>query len=338
MPRSIDRERARAAESGILKHGARILVVRLSSMGDVIHALPAVASLKHSFPHSSLAWVIRPQWAPLLEGNPFVDQVIPMERAAGGVLGTLRALRRERFDVVVDFQGLIQSALIGAAVRSSKKVGLHRSQARESAASLFYSTAALTRGAHRVDRNLELAAAAGASSVLRVFPLPPGQSEGSLPEGKFILTSPQAGWGSKQWPLEYYSAVARSLDMPLVVNGPAGAAALLGTIDGAHIHLSGLPGLIDATRRAHAVIGIDSGPMHLAAALLKPGVAIFGPTDPASHGPYGGSLRVLRDPRAVTSYKRRDEPDSSMRAIEPAAVIEALKMGLNEAVQSGTTA
>jgi heptosyltransferase-1 len=311
-------------------------------MGDVIHALPAVASLKHSFPHSSLAWVIRPQWAPLLEGNPFVDQVIPIERAAGGILGTLRALRREQFDVVVDFQGLIQSALIAAAVRSGKKVGLHRSQARESAASLFYSTAVLTRGAHRVDRNLELAAAAGASSELRVFPLPQGQPEGSLPEGKFVLASPQAGWGSKQWPFEYYEeiaqSIAQSMDMPLVVNGPAGAAALLGRIEGAHIHLSGLPGLIDATRRAHAVIGIDSGPMHLAAALSKPGVAIFGPTDPASHGPYGGSLRVLRDGRAITSYKRREESDSSMRAIQPAAVIEALRAGLKQAMQSGTTA
>jgi heptosyltransferase-1 len=333
-----DRARARATESGILKPGARILVVRLSSMGDVIHALPAVASLKHSLPHSSLAWVIRPQWAPLLEGNPFVDQVIPMERAAGGIFGTLRALRRERFDVVVDFQGLIQSALIAAAVRSGKKVGLDRSQARESAASLFYSTAVLTRGAHRVERNLELAAAAGASSMLRVFPLPQGQTEGSLPEGKFVLASPQAGWGSKQWPLEYYQEIAQSLEMPLVVNGPAGAAALLGRIQGAHIHLSGLPGLIDATRRAHAVIGIDSGPMHLAAALSKPGVAIFGPTDPASHGPYGGSLRVLRDPQAITSYKRREEPDPSMRLIEPAAVLEALKAALSQAIQSGTTA
>ena len=89
------------------------------------------------------------------------------------------------------------------------------------------------------------------------------------------------------------------------------------------IHLSGLAGLIDATRRAHAVIGVDSGPMHLAAALSKPGVAIFGPTDPARNGPYGGSLRVLRSPAAVTTYKRRAD-DRRMRAITPAAVLEAL--------------
>ena len=294
-------------------------------MGDVIHALPAVASLKHSFPHSSLTWVIRPQWTPLLEGNPFVDQVIPMERTAGGILRTLRALRQERFDVVVDFQGLIQSALVAAAVRSGKKVGLHRSQARESVAALFYSTAVLTRSAHRVESNLELAVAAGASSVLRVFPLPEGRAGGSLPDGKFVLACPLAGWGSKQWPFEFYADVAQGLDVPLVVNGPPDSAALLARIEGAHIHLSGIAGLIDATRRAHAVIGVDSGPLHLAAALLKSGVAIFGPTDPESHGPYGGSLKVLRDPRAITSYKRRAEPDPSMLAIEPEAVLEALK-------------
>jgi lipopolysaccharide heptosyltransferase I len=134
-----------------------------------------------------------------------------------------------------------------------------------------------------------------------------------------------AGWGSKQWPFEFYRDVAEGLDLPLVVNGPPGAAGLLARIEGAHIHLSGIEGLIDATRRAHAVIGVDSGPMHLAAALSKPGVAIFGPTDPSSHGPYGGSMTVLRDIRAVTSYKRRSEPDAAMVAIKPQAVLDALK-------------
>src|SRR5215467_6565310 len=99
----------------------RILIVRLSSMGDVIHTLPAAASLKHSFPHSSLNWIVRPQWAPLLEGNPVVDHVVRMDRSLGATLGTLRALRTERFDVVVDFQGLIQSALVAASIRSPKK-------------------------------------------------------------------------------------------------------------------------------------------------------------------------------------------------------------------------
>src|SRR4051812_41733741 len=104
--------------------GARILIIRLGSMGDVLHALPAVASLKHSLPRSSVSWVIRPRWAPLLESNSFVDEIIPMEKSVRGALDALRVIRQKRFDVVVDFQGLIQSALVAAFAPSHKKVGL----------------------------------------------------------------------------------------------------------------------------------------------------------------------------------------------------------------------
>jgi heptosyltransferase I len=302
----------------------RILVIRLSSMGDVIHALPAAASLKHSFPYSSLTWIVRERWAPLLENNPFVSRVIPVDRGPRGVLRVWKAVRGERFDLVVDFQGLIQSALIATAVNSPKKVGLHRSQARESLASLFYSTTVLTRELHRVERNLELASAAGAASLLRVFPLPEGRPEGVLPRGSFVLACPFAGWGAKQWPLEYFEEVARGLDIPLVLNGPPGSAAALERVRGAHPHISGIAGLIHATRRASAVIGADSGPLHLAAALSKPGVAIYGPSDPSVHGPYGGSIQVLRAPDAETSQKRRSR-DESMNAIAPSQVLSALE-------------
>ncbi|MCU1335534.1 MAG: Lipopolysaccharide heptosyltransferase [Bryobacterales bacterium] len=296
-------------------------------MGDVIHALPAVASLKHSFPHSRLSWVIKPRWAPLLEGNPFVDEIIPFNRSAREILATRRLLRRERFELAVDLQGLIQSALVAASARADKIVGLARTQARESFAAMFYSTAVRTTAVHRVDRYLELVAAAGASSLLHTFPLPPGKLEGTLPDGPFVLACPLAGWGSKQWPLEHYAELVGRLNVPLVVNGPPDAFDVLRQIEGAHVHLSGIQGLIDATRRAQAIVGVDSGPVHLAAALGKPGVAIYGPTDPASHGPYGGTLRVLRSAGAVTSYKRRAADPGSMRAVSPAEVIEALTAG-----------
>jgi heptosyltransferase-1 len=304
----------------------RILVVRLGSMGDVIHALPAVASLKHSFPHSRLSWVIKPRWAPLLEGNPFVDEIIPFTRSAREILATRRLLRRERFELAVDLQGLIQSALVAASAKADKIVGLARSQARESFAAMFYSSTVRTSAVHRVDRYLELVTAAGASSLLRTFPIPLGKPEGTLPEGPFILACPLAGWGSKQWPMEHYTALARSLKLPLVVNGPPDSFDVLKQIGGAHVHVSGLEGLIDATRRAQAIVGVDSGPLHLAAALGKPGVAIYGPTDPASHGPYGGTLQVLRSSSAITSYKRRATDLGSMRAVSVAEVLEALEM------------
>ncbi len=295
----------------------RILVVRLSSMGDVIHALPAVASLKHSFPHSHVTWVIRSRWMPLLENNPFVDEVIPFERSLSGIASTRRTLRKQRFDLAIDLQGLVQSALIAAAARPDRIVGFHRSQVREKAAALFYSTCVEARSQHVVDQNLELVAAAGASSLLHTFSLPEGLAEGSLPDGKFVLTSPLAGWGSKQWPVEFYQEMAARLDVPLVVNGPPESGEILSQIRGAHVHLSGIAGLIYATRRAQAVIGVDS-------ALSKPGVAIFGPTDPLRNGPYGGTIRVLRSEGVATTYKRAEETHESMRAISPQDVLEAL--------------
>jgi heptosyltransferase I len=302
----------------------RILVVRLSSMGDVIHALPAVASLKHSFPHSHVTWVIRTRWMPILEGNPFVDEVVSFERTLGGIVGTRRKLREHHFDLAIDFQGLIQSALVASAARPDRIAGFHRSQVREKAATFFYSLCIETSAPHVVDRNLELAAGAGATNLLHTFSLPEGSPEGRLPEGKFVLTSPLAGWGSKQWPVEFYQELAERLDMPLVVNGPPDAADILSTIRGAHVHLSGIAGLIHATRRAQAVVGVDSGPLHLAAALSKPGVAIFGPTDPLRNGPYGGTIRVLRSAGVETTYKRAVLAHDSMRAISPDDVLEAL--------------
>ncbi|MBI3472245.1 MAG: glycosyltransferase family 9 protein [Candidatus Solibacter usitatus] len=310
--------------------GTNILVVRLSAMGDVIHALPAAASLKHGFPGARLTWVIAPRWAPLLESNSFVDRVILLDRKSLTSVRRARGeLREARFDLAVDFQGLIQSALVASAARPDRLVGFDSAQVRERAAALFYSRAVAVEAKHVVERNLELARAAGASSLLRVFPLPEGAEEDALPDGEFVLACPLAGWESKQWPAEYYERLAerlaREAGVPLVVNGPPSSREALAVIREARLHLSSLAGLIHATRRATAVVGIDSGPLHLAAALGKPGVAIFGPTDPERNGPYGGTLRVLRSAGAATNYKRGTRIDPSMREISPDAVFEALR-------------
>ena len=310
-------------------HRPRILLVRLGSLGDVVHALPAEASLKHSLPRAHLAWLIEPRWAPLVAGNPFVDELVLFDRSGlRNWIELWRRLREARFDTVIDFQGLIKSALPALMARPERIFGFHSSQVRERAAALAYSHRVLARSAHVVDRNLELAAAAGASFSLKVFPLPEGRPEGNLPEGDFVLASPLGGWAAKQWPLDYYGDLARLLEqgprLRLVLNAAPHQAAALASIRGVHVHVSGLEGLVYATRRATAVVGIDSGPLHLAAALGKPGVAIFGPTDPERNGPYGGSITVLRSPAARTSYKRRSWIDASMKAISPERVFEEL--------------
>lgn len=301
---------------------ASILVVRLGAMGDIVHTLPAAASLKHSFPGVRIVWAVEPKWAYLLEANPYVDEVIAVDRRGLAALAaSWRALRRPRFEVAVDFQGLIKSALTAAVARPDRIYGFHQSQIRERLAALCYSNKVCSGSRHVVDRNLDLAAATGAANLLKTFPLPPGRPEGDLPAEPFVLASPLAGWISKQWPREYYARLAAELHMPLVVNGPDAGAA----VPGAVLHVSSIAGLIYATRRAAAVVGVDSGPLHLAAALGKPGVAIFGPTDPARNGPYGGAFTVLRAAGSVTSYKRGRVIDPSMAAVTPAQVFEALR-------------
>lgn len=305
----------------------RVLAIRLGAMGDIIHALPAVASLKQSLPGCHLAWAVEERWAPLLEGNPFVDELVFVNRKSLHAIAALwKRLRTSGFDTAVDFQGLIKSALVAASARAGRIYGYHRSVAREPLATLFYTKTCRPQAAHIVERHLELAATAGAHAGARIFPIPEGRPEGSLPDEPFVLANPLAGWTSKQWPLEYWADIAqrlRSIGRWLVLNGPAPV-----EVRDAWPHVSGLPGLIHVTRRAVAIIGVDSGPLHLAAALGKPGVAIFGPTDPARNGPYGGSLRVLRSPDARTSYKRRDQIDASMRAVTPDEVWASLRAAL----------
>ena len=313
----------------------RILVVRLGSMGDILHALPAVALLRRTWPQAAIHWAVHPKWRDLLVANPLALEPIHIDRASPASLRAgIRALRVAGYDFVIDFQGLIQSALITRVARRAAAYGFHRSLVREWPAALFYTHALRTAELHVVDRNMALAVVAGAAFGPAAFPLPQGRPEGELP-GRFVLAAPLAGWTSKQWPLEYYAPLARRLrehfDLPLVLNGAPSSEPVLRTVEGAHVHISTLSGLIDAPRRATAVLGLDSGPMHLAAALRTPGVALFGPTDPARNGPYGNSLTVLRAASAETTYTRGSVPGPSLRALTPDIVFAALDAVLNDA-------
>ena len=324
----------------------RILVVRLGAMGDIIHALPAVTRLKCSFPRARITWAIESRWAPLLDDNPYVDSVLPLViskwRRAPWNLATWvkfrdsrRQLRAGRFDLAVDFQGLFKSAMVTYLSRADRVYGFERDMVRERIAASFYSNRVASHSAHVVQQNLDLATAVGGTTGPIVFPLPDGKPEASLPHGDYVLTSPVAGWASKQWPPEHYAELARLLwrekGLPLVIDcAPAHRSYGEQIVNQAPtgsclLHVSSLEGLLAATRRAKAVVGVDSGPLHLAAALQIPGVAIFGQTDPARNGPYGSSFKVLRASGVVTSYKRRDQIDSCMLVIQPEQVWGALQ-------------
>jgi len=296
-------------------------------MGDIIHCLPGATSLKHSFPQARITWVVEPHWKPLLEGSPFVDRLVFLRRSEPRTWRETRAeLLSQHYDLAVDFQGLVKSALVATLARPERIAGFATGVVRERAAGFFYSARVPSKAVHVVDQALDLAKGAGAANLVRAFPIPQGMAEGSLPGEPFVLASPLAGWTSKQWPLEYYAELAtlvrERLGMPLVLNGAPG---MVPVIAGTWQHESGIAGLIDATRRAALVVGVDSGPLHLAAALKKSGVAIFGPTDPARNGPYGGDFHVFRTPGALTTHRRGASIDPSMRAITPEQVFHALE-------------
>ena len=305
-------------------------------MGDIIHALPGAAFLKQSFPSAHISWVVEPRWAPLLSGNGLVDRVVLFHRNEPGTWNrTRKELRDARYDLAVDFQGLIKSALVAHFAAPERIVGFGPGRVRERPAGWFYSTRVDTSAVHIVDQALDLAAsAAGVSEsafgtaairAAQVFPLPAGAPEGTLPERPFVLACPMAGWTSKQWPLEHYETLAAMirdrLHMPMVLNGAPGS---LPAVAWAERHESGIAGLIDATKRAALVIGVDSGPLHLAAALGRCGVAVFGPTDPARNGPRGGDFEIFRASGIATTHRRGDAIDPSMYTITPDRVFAAL--------------
>jgi len=308
-----------------------ILIVRLGALGDIIHALPAAASLKLSFPGRKLVWLAAPKWMPLFEGNPYLNSVIPFERnSVADLSATWRRLRAVKPGLAIDFQGLIQSAIAGRVAAPDEFVGLDGNLARERAAAYFYTKSVQAIGPHRVERCLQLAAAAGATTFTDEAWLPEGRAEGDLPDAPFVLANPFAGWVSKQWPIEYYERLAQTLrkeGLSLVVNVPESRALELAALKNLRVHSSSIAGLIYATRRAAAVVGVDSGPLHIAAALKRPGVAIYGPTDPAQTGPFKSPMTVLRA-ATITTYKRENEIHPSMKAITPEQVAAALRASI----------
>ena len=292
--------------------GVHILLVRLGAFGDILHALPAAASLRRSIPGARLTWAVDPKWRWLLEGNPDVDHALPVNRRSRESLREAwQYFQSNQIDIAVDVQGLIKSALLARASRAPRRIGFAAPFLRERAAGLFYTERVAPSLPHVVEWNLDLASAAGARERIADFPVPPGQQEGELPDNPFVLCCPFAGWAAKQWPFEYYEELAgllRDTGHTLVLN-------VAGKVETPLFqHVSGLPGLIDATRRAAAVLGLDSGPLHLAAALRKPGVALFGPTDPARDSTHGHSDRHQEHHRLLRTVgdrlRHRPLPDA----------------------------
>jgi len=337
----------------------RLLIVRLSAMGDVIHTLYAAQDLRDAFPNAMIGWLIEERWAELLcspgslrrgprsPQRPLVDWVHTVNLAgwrkslldihtAQHIARVWNDVRSSGYDVAVDLQGAIRSAAL--ARWSGARVVYGAAEPRESPASLWYTRRAIARGVHVIEQNLSVAEAVARTKlkVPRVELPRDAEAEGRISEnlagvGDFAILSPGAGWGAKRWPTERYGSVAKALaehGVRTIINyGPreedlAREAEAASEGAGKAVQCS-ITELIALTRRAKLFVGGDTGPMHLAAALQIPVVAIFGPTDPARNGPYGTRNIVLRNPASPTTHARRSQPDEGLLEISVDAVVEA---------------
>jgi heptosyltransferase I len=337
--------------------------VRLSAMGDVIHTLPAVQALRDALPHATIGWLIEERWADLLcapgtphrgprsAQRPLVDWVHAVNLASWRKLlfqvptfqqiaRVWNDVRSAHYDAAVDLQGAIRSALL--ARWSGVPVVYGASEPRESPASMWYTRTVVAAGPHVVEQNLSVAeAVVGHQLTLPCLELPRDiETEKKINQRlaengmrNFAILNPGAGWGAKRWPAERYGVVGKALaaeGLRSIINyGPgeeeiANAAEAASEGAASPVKLS-LTDLIALTRRAKLFIGGDTGPMHLAAALQVPVVAIFGPTDPARNGPYGTRSIVLRKSESITTHARRLQPDAGLLEITVDAVIDAAR-------------
>ncbi|MDE1176129.1 MAG: glycosyltransferase family 9 protein [Edaphobacter sp.] len=337
-----------------------MLIVRVGAMGDVLHAMPAVSAMRRAHPDWWIGWVIEPRWMPLLcnampdrgmpergGSMPLVDAVYlaqtrnwkrhPFSPQTMYDIKLLRGkLRGDHYDLCVDMQGSIRSAVIGRMAGADEFVG--EANPRERPAAWLYHRSIRTGASHVIEQGCELLGTAIGETLTpaRVeLPLEARAEERCLPllesANNIVLIAPGAGWGAKQWPAERYGAVAaglaaqgyRVLVSAYSSRDALGQAVVEASHGAASIFPSNLAELIAITRRASLVIAGDTGPLHLAAALERPVVALFGPTDPARNGPYGTRSRVLRHGPERRDHRRLSDPEEGLLAITVEEVIEA---------------
>lgn len=323
----------------------RFLLVRLGSLGDIVHTLPAASALRDAFPGARIDWIVEPKWRRLLEGNPDLSNVISADRgSAGGILTTVRGLRPAKYTCAIDFQGLYKSALLAFSSGAPRRIGFQSSYAREGIAALCYTERINPRGPHKVDHNLMLAEHAGARKGTPRFPL------AILPEDdervsrdlsahnlqEFFVLNPGGGWRSKCWPAERYGELHRRLAerhgwRGVISVGPGEndlaqeVIAAAGEPRPVAIALE-LGPLMALLRRASFVISADTGPLHLASAVGAPVIGLYGPTDPSRNGPYSAADIVVRNPRfSETTYGRGASYSPAMLSITTDQVMEAVE-------------
>lgn len=324
----------------------KILIVKPSSLGDVVHSLPFLNAMKTCFPKAEIHWVIAKGLEGLLEGHSMIDRLIIINKdlwknlsQAGKTVKEIRELfrqlRNESYDLVVDLQGLLRSGLITRATSAPIRLGFQ--EAREGSRLFYTKKVRGGREVHAVERYLKIAEELGCTMNEIAFPFPLSCSadtaadKPAAPEPYAVLV-PGARWKTKIWSAESFGKVAAMLPLRSVVIGAASDRAIAEEVvahSGGKAHsLAGetsLRELIEIMRHAQTVITNDSGPMHIAAALNIPVIAIFGPTSPERTGPYGKDHVVLQSKAGcVPCFKRSCRDIKCMKEITTETVYQAV--------------
>jgi heptosyltransferase-1 len=321
----------------------RFLVVRLGSLGDIVHTFPAVSGLRETFPDAQIVWLTHPRWELLIRSSGLSSEIWATEtRSLASIRDIVRRIRAAQFAAAIDYQGLWKSAGLPLAAGVKRRIGFSSETIREFGVPILYTDRVRCTTTHIADQNGELSVRAGASRGVASFALHlPEDAEASVQAylreqalERYIVLSPGGGWRSKCWPAERFGALCqmlyRSFGLRSVVNyGPGEddlARALCAAAGDAQplLYDGDVGQLMALLKGSCCIVGGDTGPLHLAVALGTPAVALFGPTDPARNGPYRSEDMVLRAAGAVRDHSRRLETDRAMLAIEVDSVFEAV--------------
>jgi lipopolysaccharide heptosyltransferase I len=331
---------------------ARILIVRTSALGDVVHAMPLASALRRHRPRARIGWVVERGFAPLLRDHPAVDEVLEVDlkgwRRRPFARATWREVRAfwQRLDdfapeIVIDAMGNHKSGILAALTAADRRIGAASRDRREPSSAVWISEPVELAGEHAVDRTLSLLSALGiddrrvdfgASTILRGSP-----SDDATPP---VLIHPGAGWRNKEYPPERWGQVAREIagahGLEVGVLAGPGEEALVERVvmaaNGAAAPVAAptLECLAGRLRCARILLAGDTGPLHLAQALEVAVVCVLGPTDPARNGTYGAAHSNVVHPFPCSyCYQRLDAAKACLLAIEPAEIVERASSLLN---------
>lgn len=321
-------------------HVSKCLIVKPSSLGDIIHSLPFLDALYSHFPGIKIHWVVASEFTGLLEGHSMIDRLWPIEKSQWKKLtkapatirefyGLAKGLRKERFELVVDLQGLLRSGIITGMTGAPMRVGL--ANAREGSTLFYTHKVKADIESHAVDRYLGVATALGLQTDQIKFPLP--YEDYPLTFDEYAVIVPGARWDNKIWPAENFGTLASLLPMQSIIVGSSADSKRALTVEkhsmGKATNLVGrtsLKELAGIIRKARMMITNDSGPMHIAAAFGVPVYALFGPTSPGRTGPYGKGHTIIQSNEPCAPCFKRNCPNLlCMEGISPSDVLESIR-------------